>query len=158
MKKLLIILALIIPTVGFPQKPHKMDFIDETPLTLSPLIFDINMDSTIVRIEFIQDAANNIYDIDEEAKYSSIEKKENFEQIYAIGLIGDFRVSRNMISVIIKTYHTNGEVKTFPYVEKIDKLSYYSDFEWATYGTKGVYFFYFDRGKTKPLITSKCDI
>lgn len=158
MKNLLLILALLISVAGFSQRLHKLEDIDYTPLTLSPLIFDIDMDSTIIRIEFVQDTTHNIYEADEEAKFSCIEKRENFEQVFAIGVIGDYRVRGNMVSVIIKTYHTNGEIKTFQYAEKINRLTFYNDFEWATYGTKGVYYFQYDQREIRPEIYSRCDI
>lgn len=157
MKKLLLIIAFI-PVVCFSQKLHKLEGIDYQPLTLNPTIFDPNLDSTIVFIEFIQDTVNLIYARDEEAKYSSISRHEDFEQVFAVGQVGDFRISRNRVSVIIKTHHVNGESKTFTYTEKINKLLYYEEFRWATYGIKGVYFWEYNRKKIKPAISMKCSV
>lgn len=158
MKTLFLIFSIFLTVPGFSQKLHKFEKIDYQPLTLNPTIFDPEADSTIVFIEFLQDSVNNIYEADEEAKYSSIGKSEIFEQVFAVGLIGDFRISHNKISVIIKTHHENGQVKTFIYTKKIDKLNYYDDFKWATYGIKGVYYYEYDRRIVKPNITMKCSI
>jgi hypothetical protein len=156
-KTSLFILFTLVLSIGFSQKLHKVEGIDSYPLTLNPTIFDPNMDSTITRIEFLQDSTRNIYEIDEEAKFSSIDKHENFEQIWAIGAIGDYRTKHNKISVIIKTYHSTGEVKTFTYTEKINKHQYYSEFKWATYGTKGYYYFNpLKREKENPTFNEKC--
>jgi hypothetical protein len=158
MKKLLLILALIIPLIGLSQKLHKTKGINSMPLTLNPTIFDPDLDSTITFIEFVQDSVYNIYKLDPEAKYSSISKDENFEQIFAIGRIRDYRVSRKFVSVIIKTHHTTGEIKTFRYTQKINKLNYYSEYKWATYGVNGYYFWEYDMREIKFEADSKCSL
>jgi hypothetical protein len=158
-KTSLIILFTLVLSIGFSQKLHKVEGIDSYPLTLNPTIFDPNLDSTITRIEFLQDTTFTIYETDEEAKYSSIDKSEGFEQVWAIGTIGDFRIRENKILVKIRTYHTTGEVKEFYYVEKINKHQFYSEFKWATYGTKGYYYFNpLEREKEKPTFSEKCSI
>lgn len=137
MKKLILIIALLIPGIGFSQKLHKFNAINAMPLTLNPLIFDPDQDTTIVFIEFLQDTALTIrQDKDYELNsrnYADINRSENFEQVLGIGFIWDYRVDSKHISVIIKAHHINGDITIINYIEKIDKLLYYEDFKWVSY-------------------------
>jgi hypothetical protein len=131
MKKLIFLILITASVTGYSQKLHKLEGIDEMPLTLNPVIFNPDLDSTITFIEFLQDTTKREY---EYKNYSSIGKEENLEQVVGVGLIGDYKIDHKTVSVIIKTHHTNGEVKYFTYTEKIDKLSYYlEEFKWAAY-------------------------
>jgi hypothetical protein len=124
MKNLLLLLA-IIPTLGFSQNILKNPRTDSVPLTITPLVFDPQEDSTISYIEFWQDTTAGKYD-DGGTDWP----------VLGVGFIGDYRVG-NSVQVIIKTHHKDGSVKTFTYKEKIKKLDYWSEdnyaFEWAMY-------------------------
>jgi hypothetical protein len=134
MKNLLLLLA-IIPTLGFSQNILKNPRTDSVPLTITPLVFDPQEDSTISYIEFWQDTTAGKYDEKIYAVVYEREKKKYDDggtdwPVLGVGFIGDYRVG-NSVQVIIKTHHKDGSVKTFTYKEKIKKLDYWSEDIWT---------------------------
>lgn len=132
MKNILFAIFACISIAGYGQRLHKFEGIDNVPLTLLPTVFDPQQDSTITFIEFIQDTTAGLY---EDKINSRVNKSEGIEKVYGVGFIGDFRIDAKTVSVIIVTHHGNGEVTSFKYTEKIDKLDYFEEFDWAMYST-----------------------
>lgn len=138
MKKLLLIIALLIPITGFSQKFLKNPITNNFILTIIPPVFDPEMDSTISFVEFWQDTTSGA--TYEEKVFAIIYEREKLKfpdgdidwPIAAIGSIGDYRIG-NIVSVIIQTHHKDGSVKTFTYQEKIKDIYLRTDFVWAMY-------------------------
>ena len=132
MRTLFLAIFACLSTGVFGQKLHKLEEIDNVPLTLLPTVFDPRQDSTISLIEFLQDTTAGVY---EEKIHSSISKSDGIEKVYGVGLIGDFRIDKKTVSLIIKTHHSNGGIDYKKYTQTIDQLTYFEDFDWAVYST-----------------------
>lgn len=126
-----------------PVKMMDKENINNYVLSLMPWIYDPQKDTTIVSFEFWQDTTTGkIY---EEKIFASLHGGDRIKfsngtddwPIAGLGMIGDFRTDKKHISVIIKSYHIDGSVKTQLYKEKIRKLTFrsYHDslFRWAMY-------------------------
>lgn len=138
MKTIFFIIFTFLSVAGFGQRLHKFEGIDNIPLTLLPTVFDPQQDTTITMIEFLQDTTARVY---EEKINSRVNKSEGIEKVYGVGFIGDFRIDQKTVSVIIVTHHSNGKVTSFKYTEKIDKLDYFEEFDWAMYSTDAEIFY-----------------
>jgi hypothetical protein len=136
-KTSLFILFTLVLSIGFSQKYLKNPEVNNLTLTITPLVFDPEMDSTITYIEFFQDTTKAKYDEKIYAVVHSREKKKFPDgdidwPVLGIGFIGDYRVD-NSVSIIIKAHYYNGTTKTFTYQAKIKDLTIWHDFEWAMY-------------------------
>ncbi len=137
MEKIFLLLMLL-PSLGFSQKYLKDPESNNVFLTITPLVYDPNMDSTITHIEFWQDTTSGVKY--EEKIYAIVHDREKKKYadgaidwpILGVGFIGDYRIG-NSVSIIIKSYHKDGTTKTFTYREKIKNLLVYNEFEWAMY-------------------------
>lgn len=138
MKNLLFIIALLIPVIGVSQKIYKDGRLSDIVFTITPLVYDPDMDSTITHIDFWQDTTSGVNY--EEKIYATVgaREKKKFPDghidwpVVGIGFITDYQIG-NKVSVIIKIYRNDGTIKTFTYQEKIKNLYAWDEFEWAMY-------------------------
>lgn len=136
MKKLLLIIALIIPITGFSQvyevsggniekkkkdwykrchdkNESKKEFfalayqdIQELEFVVVPDIYNMGKDSNIVSVEFIQDTVHFRKDYTFRKSSAS-----NLNNNYSIGLVKDFMIDEKHIGVFIKTTYKDGTTK-----------------------------------------------